>query len=227
MRTKKIALPNCVRTGDFTCLDLFDSSPGTLVGTEVALINFNIGIREELGEGDAEAEEEWTSTVGVLQVRAVYRFACILEAYWTRLLVVSCVLLYRFLFLTHAFYPRAVATIIGPSQGHVTKLSRRRDFVLYQSSSFSGDSGSAVILANGQVIGVHREGVNAAKERLRRFHDTNERLSAIESSLDSLIASTSNGCIAVFTGCDSFKKCFEEAKTKTSSIASSTRGRRR
>ena len=48
----------------------------------------------------------------------------------------------------------------------IVKVSDRH--VLYSSNSFSGDSGGTLTLNGGNVLAVHLEGVNEAKERVSR-----------------------------------------------------------
>lgn len=66
---------------------------------------------------------------------------------------------------------------------------------------------------------MHREGVNSAKERLDQAATGEERLNAIEASVDSLIASTSCGAIAVFTGSRQFLESLEKLKNDGNALA--------
>ena len=86
-------------------------------------------------------------------------------------------------------------TTFGLMQGCVTKTSKNH--MVYQSTTFAGDSGAALTLVNGNVIGIHVEGVNQAKERLRKKSDVNERLTEVENSVDGLIKGTAQGCIGL------------------------------
>ena len=69
--------------------------------------------------------------------------------------------------------------------------------MVFQSTTFAGDSGAALTLMNGNVIGFHVEGINQARERIRGKKDFQERLDEVESSIDGLIAGTAHGCIGL------------------------------
>jgi hypothetical protein len=83
----------------------------------------------------------------------------------------------------------------GIMTASVTKTSDNH--MVFQSTTFAGDSGAALTLVNGNVIGIHVEGVNEAEERLRGKKDFEERLNAAEESIDRLIENTAQGCIGV------------------------------
>ena len=69
--------------------------------------------------------------------------------------------------------------------------------LLFQCPAWAGDSGSALLVQDGQLVGIHLETVNALKERLRLSTDFDERLGAIESSIDELVSSAAHGCVAL------------------------------
>lgn len=75
--------------------------------------------------------------------------------------------------------------------------------LLYDASAFDGDSGGAIVVARtGNVIELHSELVNAARERIARKDGVGERLNAVELSVMSLIRGTSFGCVGVRLDCD-------------------------
>lgn len=57
--------------------------------------------------------------------------------------------------------------------------------------------GGAVIISNGEIIGMHVETVNQARERLGRSNTVSNRLDDVEQSVDSLIRGLSSGSIGV------------------------------
>ena len=74
--------------------------------------------------------------------------------------------------------------------------------LLYDSSAFDGDSGGAIVVARtGNVIGLHSELVNAARELIARKDDVGERLNGVEQSVLSLIRGSSSGCVGVRLDC--------------------------
>ena len=74
---------------------------------------------------------------------------------------------------------------------------------LYDAPSFNGDSDGAIIVARtGDVIGLHKELANAARELLKHKATVGERLSRVEASVQSLIKGSSSGCVGVRLDCD-------------------------
>jgi len=67
----------------------------------------------------------------------------------------------------------------------------------YDTSCFSGETGGAVIILDGLVIGMHVETVNQARERLLRALTVKGRLDDVEQSVDSLVKRSASGCIAI------------------------------
>ena len=82
-------------------------------------------------------------------------------------------------------------------QGIGTRLSANRRHILYNCDCWPGDSGAAVILYQGKVAAMHQDGINHVKEIIRQKQDTQERLDALENSLQSIVESTSQGAIAL------------------------------
>lgn len=52
-------------------------------------------------------------------------------------------------------------------------------------------------MEDGHIIGIHVEGINNLKERYRQKKDVEDRLSAVEESIDAAIASVSQGSVAL------------------------------
>lgn len=86
---------------------------------------------------------------------------------------------------------------VGIFQGSIAKLYPRH--FVYQCPTFAGDSGGAIVLKNGRVIGIHQETVIQARERIQYGEDldTDSRLESVEASVDDLIKSVSSGSIGL------------------------------
>ena len=89
-------------------------------------------------------------------------------------------------------------TSLGVAWHHARIVKLHLHNLLYDSPPFDGDSGGAIVVArSGEVIGLHRELVNAAREVISHKGDVGDRLNAMEVSLQSLLAGNSFGCVAV------------------------------
>ena len=86
---------------------------------------------------------------------------------------------------------------VGVFRGEIAKLYSRH--FVYQCPSFAGDSGGAVVLKDGKVIGIHQETVIQARERIQHAGDLDADacLDSVEASLDDLIRSLSSGSIGL------------------------------
>lgn len=85
---------------------------------------------------------------------------------------------------------------VMPAQG--VKLSAHSDFLVYTSETWPGDSGGALVMRAGELVGLHIDGVNHLKELSHQSDDDLEvRVTSLESSLRSAIKSVSHGCVAV------------------------------
>ena len=85
----------------------------------------------------------------------------------------------------------------GVSDATIVKVSKHH--VVYSAVTFNGDSGAAVTLNHGEVVAIHLEGVNQAKERYRKSKDLEERLDEVENSVDLLVRSLSNGSVGLLS----------------------------
>jgi hypothetical protein len=77
------------------------------------------------------------------------------------------------------------------------KLSRQQHHLVYSSDTWPGDSGRALVMYHGELVGLHLCGVNALKEKFEQKRSLQERVSAIEESLESAAQSVASGCIAL------------------------------
>jgi len=106
---------------------------------------------------------------------------------------------------------------VGVFKGEISKLYPRH--FVYQCPSFAGDSGGAVVLKNGKVIGIHQETVIQARERIQHGEDldANARLESVEASIDELLRSLSSGSIGLqLSAISESKSSFEESSNKGS-----------
>ena len=69
--------------------------------------------------------------------------------------------------------------------------------LVYTSTTWAGDSGSALLLHDGELVGIHLAVVNSVRESLRMKTDFEERLDDLESSVNDLIRGVAQGCIAL------------------------------
>ena len=86
---------------------------------------------------------------------------------------------------------------MGVMQATGIKISHHGRHMVFSSLSFSGDSGAALLLYDGQLVGIHTGIVNELKERMRTSTDFGERLSEAENSLAELVRGVAQGCVAV------------------------------
>lgn len=104
-------------------------------------------------------------------------------------------MLASFQFSLTELFPDETSHSVGIFRGIVVKLHPHH--LCYDCPSFSGDSGGAVILSNGGIIGMHIETVNQARERLRQASVGSNKLHDIDQSVESLIRSISSGSIGL------------------------------
>jgi S1-C subfamily serine protease len=124
-----------------THLPLYRGSSVSLVGQQLAMCAFQLGVHEEL--------PEWSpSSLGVMPATGV-------------------------------------------------KLSKQEHHLFYTSDTWPGDSGGALVMYNGELVGLHVCGVNALKERYERMRSVEARLTAVEESLESAARSVASGCVAL------------------------------
>jgi len=77
-------------------------------------------------------------------------------------------------------------------------LSHSRRHLFYSCPTFAGDSGSALIIEDGCLVGIHLETINALREHIERQKVIKDRLSDVEESLDNLLAAgLAQGCSAL------------------------------
>ena len=78
-------------------------------------------------------------------------------------------------------------------------VGKRGHHLVYTSTTWAGDSDSALLLHDGELVGIHLAVVNSVRESLRMKTDVGERLDDLESSVNDLISSVAQGCIALLS----------------------------
>ena len=91
------------------------------------------------------------------------------------------------------------AASVGVAWHHARVVRFHPHTFLYDAPPFDGDSGGAIVVVarTGEVIGLHKELVNATRELLEHKATVGERLNRVEASLQSLIKGSSFGCVGV------------------------------
>ena len=83
-------------------------------------------------------------------------------------------------------------------QGNIVRISRRGRHMIYEYPSWAGDSGScSLAMYDGQVVGMHQEGVNHFKEIVERKRTLAERMTEVEESIESAARSVAQGAVAL------------------------------
>ena len=78
------------------------------------------------------------------------------------------------------------------------QLSPLQRHLLYSCTTWAGDSGGALLMHDGRLVGIHLEFVNALREELERKTVVEDRLTNVEESLKELVKGAGQGsCVAV------------------------------
>ena len=80
-------------------------------------------------------------------------------------------------------------------------ISRRGHHMVYECNSWPGDSGASLALYDGEVVGMHQDGVNSIKEILERKRTYQVSLTEVEESLESVARSVAQGAVALLATC--------------------------
>jgi hypothetical protein len=78
-----------------------------------------------------------------------------------------------------------------------TAVKVSKHHLVYQGDTHPGDSGGALVVHEGKVIGIHLGGVNALQARLSQQLAVADRLNAAEDSIDGLIHGAAQGCVSL------------------------------
>ncbi|KAG9403961.1 hypothetical protein AC1031_005500 [Aphanomyces cochlioides] len=68
-------------------------------------------------------------------------------------------------------------------------ISHHKRHIMYSCPSYAGDSGAALILRGGALVGIHLETIHALREEIRRKKVVKDRLNDVEESLDMFVRS--------------------------------------
>jgi hypothetical protein len=136
-------------------------------GEFAALAGFNIGVKEELNEDEYRFKN--TLSIASANINQV-----VLRA-------------------------RELSLALSPAPPCLLFLQKQvsERHLVYQSLSFVGHSGSALVFRDGSVVAMHLEGLNSAKERNRQLVDTEEKLDDVAESVDGLIKNLTQGQIGL------------------------------
>ena len=87
---------------------------------------------------------------------------------------------------------------MGVMPATAVRVSPHERHLLYACATYAGDSGGALLMHDGQLVGIHLEFVNVLRENLARKVDMTERLTDVEESLDELMTGAGQGtCVAL------------------------------
>ena len=87
---------------------------------------------------------------------------------------------------------------MGVMPATAVRVSPHERHLLYACTTYAGDSGGALLMHDGQLVGIHLEFVNALRENLARKVGVTERLTDVEESLDELMTGAGQGtCVAL------------------------------
>jgi len=87
---------------------------------------------------------------------------------------------------------------MGVMPATAVRVSPHERHLLYACTTYAGDSGGALLMHDGQLVGIHLEFVNALRGNLARKVDVTERLTDVKESLDELMTGAGQGtCVAL------------------------------
>lgn len=89
------------------------------------------------------------------------------------------------------------ASGMGVMHAEGLKLSKSRQHLIFKSEVWTGDSLAALLMYEGQLVGLHVAGVNWLRESLKHKQNLKERLSDVEESLEEAVRSVRTGWVAV------------------------------
>jgi hypothetical protein len=114
-------------------------------------------------------------------------------------LVSAHMALYSFQSAIHEQLPE-FSQRLGIFHATCSKLSTHKTHALYQSLSWAGDSGTSLLLHDGRLVGIHLAVVNDLEQLTEQEQSLDDAVTQLASSVRSLIAGTSHGCIALLAG---------------------------
>lgn len=88
---------------------------------------------------------------------------------------------------------------LGFTKADTITLSNHNNHLFFRCTTFA-DSGAALILMDGCLVGIHQEAVNALRERLQHAKLIKDRLSEVELSIDAVVSGgVAQGCCALLS----------------------------
>jgi hypothetical protein len=89
---------------------------------------------------------------------------------------------------------------LGFTKADTITLSNHNNHLFFRCTTFAGDSGSALILKDGCLVGIHQEAINALRERLQHAKLVKDRLTEAEKSIDAIVnGGVAQGCCALLS----------------------------
>lgn len=93
---------------------------------------------------------------------------------------------------------------LGLMPAYGCTISNQHHHLLYDVRSWAGDSGTAIVMLEGEVIGMHIEAANTLLEQLDRDKEADQQMVDVAESLDAAATSTAQAYIALL--CHVFAK---------------------
>lgn len=97
-------------------------------------------------------------------------------------------------------YAPMLSRRLGFTKADTITISNHNNHLFFRCTTFAGDSGAALILMDGCLVGIHQEAVNALRERLQHAKLVKDRLSEVELSIDAVVnGGIAQGCCALLS----------------------------
>ena len=87
---------------------------------------------------------------------------------------------------------------LGFTKADAITLSNHKNHLLFRCTIFAGDSGAALIVKDGYLVGIHQEAVNALRERVQHAKVVKDKLGEAEQAIDAIVSGgVAQGCCAL------------------------------
>lgn len=87
----------------------------------------------------------------------------------------------------------------------VMDVSQNKHHILYGTIAFPGDSGGALVVWDGQLVGIHIDGVNALQAQYEREKSLDVMVEDMQDSLENLACSVSDGFVGLLVNAFDFE----------------------
>ena len=95
-------------------------------------------------------------------------------------------------------YVQMFSRKLGFTKADTITLSNQNKHLFFRCTTFAGDSGTALILKDGDLVGIHQEAISALRERLQHAKLVQDRLTEAEKSIDAVLSGgVAQGCCAL------------------------------